>query len=355
MNILTLYMIREIVKGSLIALLILITLFNLGTLNDELKDLGKGDYGLHEIFWYLFLTTPRLIYELIPYAALLGSLFIVGNMANDREIVAMRSAGLSLFWLIRTIILAGLILVGFSIAVGEFLAPSAERAAQVLKTTTQNNNVVMSSQYGMWFREDNQFINVRKIYDDGVLGDIYVYSVNDQNRVDNIKHFGSARFENKSQWQVTDIFQSHIARERITADRSGSQVWNTSIDPDLMNIAVVKSDNLSLYDLLMYINFLRDNNQKTQTFELAFWGRIINPFVTFVMLMITAPFVIGIRERVGNSSRLVIGALVGLAFNSFDRIAGYMGLVYGLNPMLMAVLPSLLVFSIAMMIIRKLR
>ncbi len=355
MNVLTRYMVREIVKGSLIALLVLITLFNLGTFNDEVKDIGKGSYGLNEIAWYLLLTTPRLIYELIPYAALLGSLFVVGGMANNRETVAMRCAGLSIFWLIRSIIYAGFVLVVFSVFVGEFVAPSAERAAQVLKTTTQNSKVVMSSQYGMWFREDNMFINVRQIYDDGLLGDISIFSVNENNRVAEVKHYDSARFIDKQQWQASDVQWSQVGTEQIKSGSADQQAWNTSIDPDLMNIAVVKSDNLSLYDLYMYIDFLQGNNQKTQTFELAFWSRLINPLVTFVMLMVAAPFVISIRQRVGNSSRLVIGALVGLTFNSFDRIAGYMGLVYGLNPMLMAVLPSLLVFSIAMIVINKLR
>ena len=36
---------------------------------------------------------PLYVYELIPSAALLGSLFVLGDMANNREIIAMRVAG----------------------------------------------------------------------------------------------------------------------------------------------------------------------------------------------------------------------------------------------------------------------
>lgn len=79
MNILTKYIVNEILKGAFIALILLLTLFNLFTLADELKDL-KGAYNLTEIFIYLALTSPRVCYELVPAAALLGSLFVLGAM-----------------------------------------------------------------------------------------------------------------------------------------------------------------------------------------------------------------------------------------------------------------------------------
>ena len=90
MNVLTGYIVREILKGSFIAVLLLLTLFNLFTFSDELKDLGGG-YGLKQIFYYLALTSPRVFYELVPASALLGSLFILGAMGNNRELIAMRA------------------------------------------------------------------------------------------------------------------------------------------------------------------------------------------------------------------------------------------------------------------------
>ncbi|WP_157844875.1 hypothetical protein [Methylocucumis oryzae] len=46
MNVLTSYIAKDIIKGALIAMLLLLTLFNLFTLGDELDDIGKGDYGI---------------------------------------------------------------------------------------------------------------------------------------------------------------------------------------------------------------------------------------------------------------------------------------------------------------------
>lgn len=353
MAVLTRYIVVEVIKGSTVALLVLLTIFQLFTFTEQLSFLGKGGYGLKQLLSYLLLTSPRLVYELMPSSALLGSLFVVGSMANNREIIAMRAAGLSISWIIRTIMLAGLVMVTTAVLIGEYIAPPSERAAQVLRITTQNEGVVLRSQYGMWIREGNRFINVRKILDDGSLSDVRIYSIDDKHKLKNITDAEHAQFLGDQQWRLDGVKQSNISYEKITARTDNSQLWQSSIDADLLKVTVVDSDNLSLYDLFMYIDFLKTNNQKSQIYELAFWSRLINPLVTFVMLMVSAPFVIGIGRGISTGSRIMAGILIGMTFNIFDKITGHVGLVYGIDPMLVAIMPSLLMFIAAVIAVRR--
>ncbi|MCK5830324.1 MAG: LPS export ABC transporter permease LptG [Methylococcales bacterium] len=355
MNVLAFYIVKEVLKGSSIALMLLLTLFNLFTFSDELKDLGKGSYGLKEILQYLALTSPRVFYELIPSSALLGSLFVVGAMANNREIVAMRAAGLSIFWIIRSVMVAGIILVFTAVLVGEFIAPEAERAAQLIKTKSKNNEIVMSSKYGLWLREKNKFINVRKMHEKGVLSEIYAYEVNEKGNLVSMNYIEQATFLGNGLWSMDNINQMKVLSQPIRINKKDQMNWETSINPDLLNVVVIKPENMSLYDLYMYISFLKDNNQKTESFELAFWSRLINPFITFVMLMVSIPFVIGIKRGIGTGGRVMIGIVFGMTFNIFDKIAGHVGLVYGYNPMVMAILPSAIVFCFAVYAVSRVR
>lgn len=344
MRVLTSYIVKEVLKGSAVALILLLTLFNLFTFSDELKDLGEGSYGLKEIFMYLALTSPRVFYELIPSSALLGSLFVVGAMGNNREIIAMRATGLSVFWIIKSVMWAGAILVLLSVLVGEFVAPKAERAAQLIKTSAQKDDEVLRSKYGLWLREGNKFINVRKIQGKGSMSNIYVYEIDEQGHLVMVSHVERATFLGNDLWNMEGIKQSEITAKQIFVENKAQMEWKTSVDPDLLNVVVVKSENMSLYDLFVYISFLKENNQKSQSFELAFWSRLINPLVTFVMLMVSIPFVVGVKRGVGTGGRMMIGVIIGMTFNIFDKIAGHLGLVYEFNPMLMAILPSTLVF-----------
>lgn len=338
------YIVKEVLKGSAVAVILLLTLFNLFTFSDELKDIGTGSYQLKEILLYIALTSPRVFYELIPSAALLGSLFVVGAMGNNREIVAMRAAGASIFWIIKSVMLAGLILVLISVFVGEFIAPEAERTAQLIRTKAQKEKVVLNHGAGLWLREGNSYINVRQIEGKGQLVNIYIYEFDPQGHLVLVSQVEKATFLENKLWQLKGITQTEVSSVQIFAKKKEEMTWKTSIDPDLLNVVVVKSENMSLYDLYMYISFLKDNSQKTQTFELAFWSRLINPLVTFVMLMVSIPFVISVRRGVGTGGRMMLGVVIGMSFNIFDKIAGHLGLVYEFNPMLMAILPSLLVF-----------
>ncbi len=132
MNALDRYIIKEVLKGTLIALLMLYALFNLFSLKDELNSRGVGDYDLKHILMYLGLMIPHYLYELMPSAALLGSLFVLGGMANHREIMAMRVSGVSVFGIIRAVMLAGLVLVVFSFVIGEFIGEQKVPVDQLL-------------------------------------------------------------------------------------------------------------------------------------------------------------------------------------------------------------------------------
>ena len=354
MNVLTGYIVREILKGSLVALLLLLTLFNLFTFSDELKDLGGG-YGLKQIFYYLILTSPRVFYELVPASALLGSLFILGAMGNNRELIAMRAAGLSVFGIIRAVMLAGAVLVIISIAVGEFVAPVTERMAQMVRVSARNEQILMDTKYGIWLREGKQFINVRQIEEDGNLADMSIYELDDQQHLHQAIHADQAVFLGKQQWQMKNIKKSEISTQQMLASTQNEQLWKSSIAPNLLKIIVVNPNNLSLYDLDSYVGFLKKNHQKSHVFELAFWGRVVNPLVTFVMLLLSAPFVIGVKRGVSVGGRMMIGVIIGMGFNIIDKIIGHLGLIYNLNPPLMAFIPSLTVLALAVFAVRRIQ
>ena len=344
---LTGYIVREVLKGSFVALLLLLTLFNLFTFSDELKDLGGG-YGLKQIFYFLVLTSPTVFYELVPASALLGSLFVLGAMGNNRELIAMQAAGLSVFGIIRAVMLAGAVLVIISIGVGEFVAPVAERMAQIVRVSARNEEILMNAKYGIWLREGRQFINVRQIEENGNLADISIYELDDQQHLHQAIHADQAVFLGKQQWQMKNIKKSEISTQQMLASTQNEQLWKSSIAPNLLKIVVVNPNNLSLYDLDSYVGFLKKNHQKSHVFELAFWGRVVNPLVTFVMLLLSAPFVIGVKRGVSVGGRMMIGVVIGMSFNIIDKIIGHLGLIYNLNPPLMAFIPSLTVLALAL-------
>ena len=202
-------------------------------------------------------------------------------------------------------------------------------------------------------REDKKFINVRKIQDNGNLSDISIYDIDDNQHLYQTTHAERAVFLGNQKWRLEDIKQSLISTEQMRTATRTEQEWKSAIAPDLLDLTVVNPNNLSVIDLAKYVSFLKDNHQKSLQFELALWGRVVNPLVTFIMLLVSAPFVIGIRRGISSGSRMLIGVVIGMSFNIIDSIVSHLGLIYELSPPLVAFTPSLIVLTVAIYAIKQ--
>ncbi|QSA99011.1 LPS export ABC transporter permease LptG [Methylococcus sp. EFPC2] len=348
------YIASEVLKGSLVASLILLALLNFFSFADELRDMGEGDYGLKQIFLYLTLNTPRSFNDLLPSAALLGSLVTLGTLANNRELVAMQAAGASKTRIIFGVLRAGVLLVVFSWGVSEYVSPVAERSAQMLKATATHEQIASRTKYGFWVRDGEVYINIRQINEGESLGDISIYELDESHRLKQASHADQARYQN-GRWDLSRIRRTHFGGETVSSESLDKLDWSTILAPDLLNIFVVRPENLSATDLWKYMGYLAENGQKSLPVELAFWQRVVSPFLTLVMLLVAVPFVMTIRRETSMGQRIVVGVTLGLGFYLFDRMFGHFGLIYELNPLVAAAAPTLLVFTAATVAIARQR
>lgn len=349
MNTLNKYIAREVFKGTLISVVVLVTLVEFFTFADELRAVGQGRYDFWAVVKYVVLTSPSVFYDLFPSAALVGTMFALGSMANNREIVAMRTAGVSAFKIIWAVMRVGVVLALLSIVIGELVAPTANRTAREFKATTKNNQVASWSIYGFWTRDGNSFINIRQIHDRTNLGNLTIYKIDFKTGLKSILHAENARYI-RGRWILSEVDDTQFRKNRVTVEKKQQSVWKSVINPDLLSVVVVNPGNLSVLGLNRYIQFLQENRQQSHKFELAFWQRLVNPLVTLVMLLVAVPFVMNVSRTVSMGQRIMLGVVIGLVFILFDRVVGYLGLVYSLEPMIAAMLPGtiFLVFSLVM-------
>lgn len=353
MKVLNRYIGAEVVKGSVVAVLVLLSLLSFFSFTDELGDLGKGDYHLKQVFQYLFLMLPRNFYELMPASALIGSLFTLGALANHQELVAMRAGGASIRGIIWAVLRAGLLLVAAAVLVGEFVAPKAEQEAQMFRSAAQQKRVITRTEHGFWLRDDNTYINIGQLGSLDELADINLYEVDDQHHLKRAVHADKAYYDSAGMWHLQRISRSEFEPDRVNVSATEEAEWSSVLDPALLSVVVINPENLSMYDLARYIVHMRNNNQNSQPYELAFWGRVVTPLSTLVMLFVAVPFILNVRARAGVGQRIVLGTIIGLGFNLFDKIFSHLALIYELNPFFAAMFPTGMVFAVAWWYFRK--
>lgn len=336
MRILDRYIAAAVVTGTLVALLIVVGLDMFFNVIAQLDNVGRENYTLMTLVQFVALITPQSMYELFPMAALLGSLMGMGALSANSELVAMRASGLSIWRIIRSVLQVGVLMLAVAVFVGEVVAPVAERHGQQLRAAAMNRAISFLSSRGLWVRDENLFINARRVLADSTLTDLTIYEFDAEARLKIMTSAVEARYQD-GQWLLRDVSQSEFLDNRVLVSHHEQMARVSTLTPDLLGIVALKPENMSIHDISQFMSYLQENGLDTRQYRYAFWGRFVTPATALVMLFISVPFVFGSLRSVSAGQRVFIGMLVGFGFYLMSQIVSQMGQVFALNPFVMMV------------------
>ena len=132
-GILTQYLTRTVLASTALVLVVLLALAGLFEIIAELDD-TQGDYQTPQAILFTLLRLPNLAFEMMPVAALIGSLLGLGALASNSEIIVMRSAGLSVGRMSGMVALSGLVLLVITGLIGEVFGAPLGLYAREMRT-----------------------------------------------------------------------------------------------------------------------------------------------------------------------------------------------------------------------------
>ena len=341
MSILFRYVSREVLAASLLAVLALLGLFSFFDFISELGDTHASTYTPVVALAYVALNTPVRLYELVPVALLIGSLFAWNRLALASEFSVMRAAGLSMYRLVAWMLALGTAVGMLTLLLGEYVTPYAEQAAKQLKARATTGVVAREFRTGLWAKDGNTFINIREMRPDASLLDLRLYVFDEGFHLRAMHHAGQAVWEDE-RWSLKQVTETTIGPEHTATVRLPDQEWKSAITPDLLSVLMVSPDRMSIATLRAYISHLRDNNQKAGRYEIALWNKVIYPAAAPIMLLLALAFAYRPPRAGGASGRLLIGVLLGLGFHLVNRLVAQVAQLLNWSPPAAAIVPVLL-------------
>ena len=336
------YLARTILSATSLTLLALVSLLIVFKFIDESEDLNIGHYQLMDALWVALLSTPHYLLEAFPMAALLGGLLGLGGLANHSELIALRTAGISVGQILITVIKTGLLLSLCVIICSEWIAPYTEQQAQQWRLARQQGTITHQTNDGLWARDGNRFIHIAQIHTSTQLSGITSYILDEHNQLRTHQQAARAHYQDGG-WQLYNITRTHILPEskQVHTMQQDQARWDALLNPALLTVIVTDPDLLTLPELYQTIHYLRDNGQSALTYQLAYWHKIVNPITTLLMLLLAIPFALSQPQR-GTGQRIMLGALIGASYFLLSRGLSYAAVVYALNPLLVIFIPILL-------------
>ena len=352
MKMLARYLAGQVLAASTFVLLGLLVLFAFFDVIQELGSLGRNSYGLGQAAVVVALNIPGHLYEILPVAALIGTLFALSRLVSNSEYAVMRVSGLSNWRVAGYFSVIGVMLSLLSLLLGEYVAPWSEQAAQRYKLLATRTVVAQQFRSGLWVKDNRTFINVREVMPDSTLRGIEIYGFDADGRLGWIRAADQASWRGDQAWDLQRVVETQFDTTGIRATRSAQQVWQSVLTPDILSVLLVAPEKMSARTLWRYVAHLKENDQKATRYELALWSKFISPFVIPIMMLIAMPFAIQGPRAGGTSSKIFIGILVGLGFHLLSRLFGHLGLLNDWPVVLVSGLPLLIFLAIALMGIR---
>jgi lipopolysaccharide export system permease protein len=333
------YFARQIFGATGFVLLGFLALFAFFDLIGELNDLGKGAYDLRQVFMFVLLNAPAHAYELLPVVVLIGTLYVLALFAGNSEYTVMRGSGLSPARAALILGKIGLVFAVLTFAVGEWISPAGEEAAQKTKMRALSEMIGQDLQSGLWFKDEGSFINAREARQADVLQDLRIFDFDADYRLKSITRADRAQYRAKGVWELTNVVRTFFTPEPRT-EREPSLVWRSAVSPDLLDALIMKPERMSAWALHKYTEHLAGNRQKTERYDIALWKKLFYPLAALVMMALALPFAY-MQARAGMVGMKVFsGIMLGILFHLLNSLFAHIGLLQNWPPFAAAALPS---------------
>jgi len=346
------YLAGAVIGGTLVTLGVLLPLMGFLLLADEMDEIGENNYEFADALLFVLLIMLRYTYLIFPIATLIGALVGLGSLASRSELVAIRAAGVSIGHIVYAAMKGGLLLAVVAVAVGEGVAPVADQKALQWRSEARSGQAMLMSEYGFWTRDGSAYINIREILSGAHLRGIHIYEFDEARRLSGATSAEYARYVAGS-WVLEGISRSIISNERIETSRIAQAGWSSLLDPKLLKIVIVDPYALPVWGVLQYIRYMSANGQDARPYEVVFWSKVIHPFLILAMIFASIPILLGSARTSSFGLRILSGVFVGIIFFLVSRTFAYFALLYGMNPLLAALIVPLLLLSVAFWVLKR--
>ena len=351
MRILDRYIFKSVFSSFLGCILTFQFLYVIVDVFSHLDDLLKEKIKLPVLGLYYLSYLPVIFVQVTPVACLLGTIYTLGVLNRNNEIMVMRASGLSIWRIGRVAIIFGAVISVLVFLVNERIVPRAENSVERIRNQIENNSakkpedsvIKNMSIYGL--KNRLFFVNTFTIKENRLDGIVILEHDRQQNLIKKIIAT-SGKWEDGI-WKFTDSITYNF-------DENGQVVGEpTYFKEELMDIPEKPADFLkqrqhpefmNISQLNNYIFILSKSGAKTviRNFKVDLYQRFTFPFTSLVIVVLGIPFALMIKKRASALSSVGISILLGFLYYVSSAVSLAFGKAGFLPPYLAASLAHII-------------
>ncbi len=368
MKLLDRYIFAEWLKVFAISIFVTIGILVLHDMYSNLGDLINWGASGGQIMLFYFLTIPTLVPVVLPISLLLSLIYLLGSLHRNNEITAMRSAGMNIFRITRSLWLAGFMLSLLLLWLNAYYIPVCKENARTLydnakfesqiRKSADLSNVALVPQLCFNNRADSRlwFMNSFSMATNmarGVRISLIDASGAEKSRVmarEGVYDDVEKCWFFKDGQEITFDVKTHAATRAIGFDKKYYKDFTE--DPKIMVLSTKRPKDLSLLETRTLLEAFGRSAPESLPYLVREYSIWASPLACIIVVAIAIPFsVAGVRTN----PMVGVSKTVGLFFLYFiiDSILTAMGGRGIISPMTAAIVPNLAMFIFAISLYRK--
>ncbi len=329
MTLLTRYLSREILRIFIYVMTLIIGIFiavdYLGTM-DEFINAGIS---FQRAFLYVVLKIPFIVTQVLPVALLLSTLVVFGLMSKHNEIIIIKSSGISILYLMRTLLVIGMAFSLFLAFFAEIAVPiTMAKANTIQQEEIRKNNAVTATGKNLWIKGERKIIHITlsQPSEKAVFGvTCYQFDANFKlvRRIDARKGV-----YDDEQWHLQGLMVQD--RDPVTGQYTtsfpDSLVQDLDLIPADLKKAVKPSSEMTFGELLTSVRKIEAEGYDATSYRVDLYAKTAYPFSCLIMVLIGTGLAARGKLEKGLPTSITVGLLIAFfywVFNSFCISLGY--------------------------------
>lgn len=364
MRILDRYILKSVLVIFLSCIFVFLFMYIIIDILSHLEDILKQQTNIQLLIQYYLSYMPIMFVQVAPFACLLSTLYAFGKLTHENEIIAMRSSGLSVFQISKTVIIMGLLMSLSVFWISDRLVPQSLALSERTKLQMEDGKKIKEKRqeiivnlaiYGLKNRlffinkfnsEANTMEGITILEHDEEQNITRKIVANRGAYVDGLwKFYQSITYNFDRNGQVIEEPQ-FLEEEVMAIPESPDDFMRQRQRPELMTIAQLQD----------YIWRLSKSGATTviRNFKIDLYQRFTAPFINLVIILLGIPFALKMRKRSTGISSIGISILVGFLYYVLDAVSIALGKGGILPPVLSATSSHIILLAYSLHLINRL-
>lgn len=330
MSLINKYLTIEILKYFCIILAAVVSIFLAVDFFEKIDNFMEASLPFLKIIRFYYLKIPSIVARIAPVGILLSVIVVFGLMNKNNEIIALKSSGASIYYILRPVVSIGLFLCVLIFLLSELIVPiTISKVNRIWNFEVKKKSAIISRGKNIWIKGDRAIYHIT--YYNPTNSNIFGVTLNffdDDFRLTRRVDAKKGVFK-EGKWIFYEMIEQKLDKESNNYRVAFLEEWEEPFLflPEDIKRVVKKSEEMNILELLEYIKNIENEGYDASAYKVDMYTKLAFPFVCFVMCLVGTG--VGGRGKIRESLAVSICFGIGIAFFFWIFYSFCLSLGYG--------------------------